>query len=232
MNIKIYGDGADKDVMIAQHNRKEVDGFTTNPTLMKRSGITDYMKFAKDVLSEIKDVSISFEVFSDEVDKMYEQALKLNSLGKNVWVKIPITNTKGVETAPLIRRLTDQGVKVNVTAIFTLEQVKTTFESINENTPAIVSVFAGRIANAGVDPEPIMKESVSICASKKLIEVLWASPREAFNIIQADRVGCHIITVTPDLVEASKTFGKDLNAYSLETVEMFYNDAKESGFKI
>lgn len=232
MRIKIYGDGADIGVMIDQHSRGDVDGFTTNPTLMKKSGITDYMQFAKDVLNEIKDVSISFEVFSDDIDEMYEQALKLNALGDNVWVKIPVTNTKGESTAPLIKKLTDDGVKVNVTAIFTIDQVKETYNSINAETPSIVSVFAGRVANAGVDPEPLMKQSVDLCSSKKLIEVLWASPREAFNIIQAERVGCHIITVTPDLIKASKTFGKDLNEYSLETVEMFYNDAKESGFKI
>ena len=232
MNIKIYGDGADINVMIAQYKAKEVDGFTTNPTLMKKSGIKDYMQFARDVLSEIKDVSISFEVFSDDIDEMYDQAMKLNSLGQNVWVKIPVTNTKGQSTAPLIKKLTDDGVKVNVTAIFTIEQVEEVCNAINEETPSIVSVFAGRVANAGIDPEPLMKKSVELCSSKKLIEVLWASPREAFNIIQADRVGCHIITVTPDLVKASKTFGKDLLEYSLETVEMFYNDAEESGFKI
>tara|TARA_Y200000002_G_C22461363_1_gene570555 strand:- start:306 stop:797 length:492 start_codon:yes stop_codon:yes gene_type:complete len=163
---------------------------------------------------------------------MREQALKLNMLGENVWVKIPVTNTKGDSTADLVNDLTKQGVKVNVTAIFTLDQVRTIYDAIDANTPSIVSVFAGRIANAGIDPEPLMKEAVEICSPKSLIEVLWASPREAFNIIQAERVGCHIITITDDLIKASQTFGKDLDEFSLETVKMFYDDALSSGFKI
>lgn len=232
MNIKIYGDGADIEVMRRQHLSNAVDGFTTNPTLMKKVGITDYLEFAKEALTVITDLSISFEVFSDELDEMKEQALKLNMLGENVWVKIPVTNTKGDSTANLVNDLTKQGVKVNVTAIFTLDQVRTIYDAIDMNTPSIVSVFAGRIANAGIDPEPLMKEAVEICSSKNLIEVLWASPREAFNIIQAERVGCHIITVTDDLIKASQTFGKDLDEFSLETVKMFYDDALSSGFKI
>lgn len=232
MNIKIYGDGADIEVMKRQHLSNAVDGFTTNPTLMKKVGITDYIEFAKEALNVIQDLSISFEVFSDELDEMKAQALTLNELGKNVWVKIPVTNTKGQSTANIVKELTQQGVKVNVTAIFTLKQVRTVFDSIDANTPSIVSVFAGRIANAGIDPEPLMKEAVEICSPKNLIEVLWASPREAFNIIQAERVGCHIITVTDDLIKASKTFGKDLDEFSLETVKMFYDDALSSGFKI
>ena len=232
MKIKLYGDGADIKVMSKQHMNREVDGFTTNPTLMSKSGITDYMSFANEVLSIINDVSISFEVFSDDIEEMEEQAYKLNELGNNVWVKIPVTNTKSESTSKLVENLTNNGVKVNVTAVFTKKQVKEFYDIINPNTNTIISIFAGRIANAGVDPEPIVKYAVELCKNKKNIEILWASPREAFNIIQADRVGCHIITATPEIIKASNNFGKDLNKYSLETVEMFYNDAKSSGFSI
>ena len=166
MKIKIYGDGADIEVMKRQHLSNAVDGFTTNPTLMKKVGITNYLEFAREALDAIRDLSISFEVFSDELDEMKAQALTLNELGDNVWVKIPVTNTKGESTANLVKELTQQGVKVNVTAIFTLDQVQTVYDSIDSNTPSIVSVFAGRIANAGIDPEPLMKEAVEICSPK------------------------------------------------------------------
>lgn len=232
MNIKIYGDGADLDLMIHQQKEGIVSGFTTNPTLMSQSGIKNYEKFAKDVLEKISKASISFEVFSDDIEEMETQARKLSKFGENVWVKIPVTNTESQTTSQLVKKLSDDGIKVNVTAIFTLDQVKEFYEVCNPNTKTILSIFAGRIANAGIDPEPIVKYAVELCKDKNLIEVLWASPREAFNIIQAERTGCHIITATNDIISASKNFGKDLNEYSLETVKMFYDDALKSGFKL
>ena len=209
-----------------------VDGLTTNPTLMAKAGITDYLGFARDVLKQITKTPISFEVFSDELDQMYEQAKILHSLGKNVYVKIPVTNTKSESTATIIKKLSDEGVKLNVTAIFTEKQIKIVCESLSEVTPSIVSIFAGRIANAGIDPEPIMKYAVELSQSKHNMEILWASPREVFNVIQAERCGCHIITMTPEQIAATRDIGKNLEEYSLETVKMFYDDAVSAGFKL
>ena len=232
MNLKIYADGAEINEMMNAYTSKSVSGFTTNPTLMKKSGITDYMAFAKEALMNITDMPISFEVFSDELDEMEQQAYKLRDLGDNVYVKIPVTNTKAVPTYDLIKKLTSENVKVNITAIFTKEQIKNVSDSIVNGTPSVISIFAGRIANAGVDPEPIMQFATELTKDSPEKEILWASPREALNIIQAERCGCDIITVTPDILKAMNTFGKDLDEFSLETVKMFYDDACSAGFKI
>tara|TARA_A100001015_G_C14963231_1_gene701823 strand:- start:474 stop:1172 length:699 start_codon:yes stop_codon:yes gene_type:complete len=232
MNIKIFADGADIQEMLAAYQSKSVSGFTTNPTLMKKSGIKDYVSFAKEALANITDMPISFEVFSDDLNEMEDQAYKLNELGENVYVKIPVTNTKRDTTYDLIKTLTSNGVKVNVTAIFTEEQIKNVADSILNKTPSVISVFAGRIANTGIDPEPIMRYAVNITKESPEKEILWASPREALNIVQAERCGCDIITITPDILSAMKTFGKDLEEFSLETVKMFYDDACSAGFEI
>jgi transaldolase len=232
LNIKIFSDGADLDSIIEAYNKGIVKGFTTNPTLMAKAGITNYLMFAEEVLRVVKDLSVSFEVFSDDFDEMREQALRLAALADNVYVKIPVTNTAKKSAAPLIKDLTQRGLKLNVTAILSLRQVKEVAAALNPKVPAIVSVFAGRIADSGRDPIPIMIESRGILENLPKAELLWASPREALNIIQADAIGCHIITVTPELLAKSANFGKDLEDFSLDTVKMFYNDAKKSGFKI
>ena len=199
---------------------------------MKTSGITDYLGFAKEVLLSVKERSISFEVFSDELDDMYRQAMILRDLGENVWVKIPVSNTKGEYTYPLIRKLSNEGVKLNITAIFTIEQIEKVYSSLNPSVNSIISIFAGRIANAGIDPEDTMKYATNIAVEDDNIETLWASSREVFNVIQAERCGTDIITLTPGLIKSMKDLGKDLNQYSLETVKMFYDDAQESGFTL
>ena len=232
LNIKIFSDGADLDSIIEAYNKGIVKGFTTNPTLMAKAGITNYLMFAEEVLRVVKDLSVSFEVFSDDFDEMREQALRLAALANNVYVKIPVTNTERKTAAPLIKDLSHRGLKLNVTAIMSLRQVEEVAEALNPKVPAIVSVFAGRIADSGRDPIPVMIESRGILEHLSKAELLWASPREALNIIQADAIGCHIITVTPELLAKSKNFGKDLEEFSLDTVKMFYNDAKKSGFKI
>ena len=232
LKIKIYSDGADAQEIIKMDSENFVDGFTTNPTLMKTSGITDYLAFAKEVLSGVKEKSISFEVFSDELDDMYRQALILRDLGDNVWVKIPVSNTKGEYTYPLIEKLSNEGVKLNITAIFTKEQIKQVYSSLNPEIKSIISIFAGRIANAGIDPEETMLYATDLVSGDENIETLWASSREVFNIIQAERCGTDIITLTPGLIKGMKDLGKDLDQYSLETVKMFYDDAQESGFTL
>jgi transaldolase len=232
LRVKIFSDGADLDSIIEAYNKGIVKGFTTNPTLMSKAGITNYLAFATEVLRVVSDRSVSFEVFSDDFEGMRAQALRLNELGPNVFVKIPITNTKRESSCPLIRDLAAQGLKLNITAIMTVAQVAAVAAALNPAAPAIVSVFAGRIADSGRDPIPIMKQSLEILKPLPKAELLWASPREALNIIQADAIGCHIITVTPDLLAKSSNFGKDLEVFSLETVKMFYNDAVKSGFSI
>ena len=232
LNIKIYSDGADVQTICAMDAENHVDGFTTNPTLMANAGITDYLGFAKEVLQSVKQKSISFEVFSDDISEMYNQALILNDLGENVWVKIPVSNTKQEYTYELISKLSNGGVKLNVTALFTNEHVKNVFDALNKDVNSIISIFAGRIANAGIDPEPIMKYSSELCRDYPLVETLWASSREVFNIIQAERCGTDIITLTPSLIKASSDIGKNLDEYSLDTVKMFYNDSIKSGFTI
>ena len=230
--IAIYSDGADVREMVAARDAGIVKGFTTNPTLMRKVGITDYEAFAKEALASTGDMSISFEVFADEFDEMERQAKLISTWGEPVYVKIPITNTKGESSIPLIRRLSAAGVKLNITAILTLQQVREVVDALDPNTPAIVSVFAGRIADTGVDPVPLMTEAAAICAAKPKAELLWASPREVLNIVQAEQCGCHILTVTPDLLKKLPMIGKPLDELSLDTVKMFYNDASAAGFKL
>ena len=232
LNIKIYADGANVNEIIKMDRENSVDGFTTNPTLMLKAGVSDYLGFAREVLSGVKNKSISFEVFSDDLNDMYRQALILRDLGENVWVKIPVSNTQGIMTYDLINKLSFEGVKVNVTAIFTKQQIQQVYDALNPDISSIISIFAGRIANAGVDPEPTMKFASDLSKDNELIETLWASSREVFNIIQAIRTNTNIITLAPSLINGSKEIGKDLDQYSLETVKMFYNDAKKSGFSL
>ena len=209
-----------------------IKGFTTNPTLMRKSGIEDYAAFAKEVLAAIPNHPVSFEVFADDLTEMYKQAEKIAGWGKNVNVKIPITNTKSEQTASVIEALSKEGVLVNVTAVFTIEQVRTITNVLHEETSAIISVFAGRIADTGIDPVPLMTEAATILSSKPKAELLWASPRELFNIFHAESSGTHIITVAHDLLEKLQLVGKDLDQYSLETVQMFYDDAMSADYSI
>jgi transaldolase len=233
LKVKIFADGADLQGMKALYANPLIKGFTTNPTLMKAAGVRDYVDFAHKVLAAIPDRPVSFEVFADEFDQMEEQATEIASWGRNVNVKIPVTNTKGIFAGPLINRLAKRGVVLNITAIFTLEQVRAVADALSADIPAIVSVFAGRIADSGIDPVPLMRRAGQILkASRPKAELLWASPRELLNVIQADEVGCGIITVTNDIIKKLALIGKDQAAYSLETVKMFYNDASAAGFTI
>lgn len=232
LKIKIFADGADKAAMVEMSGNPIISGFTTNPTLMKKAGVKDYKAFALDVLKEITDKPISFEVFSDEFDEMESQALEIASWGKNVYVKIPITNTKGDSSVPLVAKLARQGVRVNVTAMMTLAQVKEVVPVMVDGPGGYVSVFAGRVADSGLDPVPAMREIVRYLQAYPTVELIWASPREVLNIVQADEIGCHIITVTNDLIKKMSLLGKDLTEYSLDTVRMFYNDAFAAGYKL
>ena len=232
LSIKVFSDGAVLETMLHDLNSGLVTGFTTNPSLMKKAGITSYIGFAKDVLKEITDYPVSFEVFADDLEGMEQEARRIAALGDNVYVKIAVTNSKCESTAPLIDRLTAEGVKVNVTAIFTVEQVRVVVDALKSGTPAVVSVFAGRIADTGVDPMPIMQEALAICHQKEGVELLWASPRETFNIYQADSLGVDIITCTSDLIKKLELKDKDLTEYSLETVQMFLRDSSSLGFTI
>lgn len=233
LRIHLYADGADIKEMMAARKADIVKGFTTNPTLMRKAGITDYEAFAKQVLAAIPDRSISFEVFADEFGEMERQALKIAAWGPHVFVKIPITNTKGESSLPLIQRLAKAGVQLNITALLTLDQVRGVAENLNPAVTAIVSVFAGRIADTGVDPEPIMRESKALLAGLPKAQLLWASSREALNIFQAEACGCEIITATPDILKKFTTMrGKDLTELSLDTVKMFDTDATAAGFKL
>lgn len=232
LKVKLFADGADLAGMKEMAADPMIRGFTTNPTLMRKAGIADYKAFAHDVLAAIPDRPVSFEVFADDFATMETQALEIASWGKHVNVKIPVTNTKSEFCGPLVERLSKQGVQLNVTAVMTLDQVKRITERLHGDTPAIISVFAGRIADTGRDPVPIMAEAVKIMKSKPRSELIWASPRELLNIFQADAVGCHIITATNDILKKLSLVGKDLDRYSLETVEMFYKDAKAAGYTI
>lgn len=232
LHIQIYSDGADMDSILEAQQAGIVSGFTTNPTLMAKAGVTSYMTFAREVLSRVKKLPISFEVFSDEMDGMREQALILNDLADNVYVKVPVTNTRRESTAALVRELSARGIKLNVTAILSIRQVHEVAEALSPETPSIVSVFAGRIADTGRDPVPLMVEAKSILQKLPKAELLWASPREVLNIVQADRIGCDIITVTPDLLAKASALGRDLEDFSLDTVKMFYRDACKSQFHI
>tara|TARA_B100000035_G_C21004958_1_gene556830 strand:+ start:1061 stop:1765 length:705 start_codon:yes stop_codon:yes gene_type:complete len=232
MNVKIFADGAKKDEILEMNKRSYISGFTTNPTLMKKAGIKDYKAFSLDILSQIKNKPISFEVFSDDFEEMEKQALEIASWGKNVYVKIPITNTKGVSSKKIIKKLSEKKVKLNVTAIMTSEQVEEIMPSLKESHGAFISIFAGRIADAGIDPLNTMIDSLKLLEQNENLEMIWASPRELYNVVQADEIGCHIITATSDILNKLPTLGKDLNEFSLETVKMFHQDALEAGYKI
>ncbi|MGT2924751.1 transaldolase [Streptococcus caviae] len=232
LSVKVFSDGAVLETMLKDLKSGLVTGFTTNPSLMKKAGITSYIGFAKAALKEIRDYPVSFEVFADDLDTMEKEAEKIASLGENIYVKIPVTNSKGQTTLPLIRKLSQKGIKLNVTAIFTLKQTQAVVDALQAGVPAIVSIFAGRIADTGVDPLPIMAAALAICRTKEAVELLWASPRETFNIYQADRLGVDIITCTSDLIAKLALKDKDLTEYSLETVQMFLRDSTSLGFKI
>ena len=232
LRIKIFADGADKAGMLEMHSKPYIKGLTTNPTLMRKAGITDYKAFALDILSEIKDKPISLEVFSDDFKEMERQALEIASWGGNVYVKIPVTNTKRATSYSLVKNLAGQKVKLNVTAIMTLTQVRDVVASLDPSVPSYVSVFAGRIADTGRDPVPLMAAAVELLKVNSSAELIWASPRELLNIFQADSIGCHVITVTNDVLKKLQLVGYALDEYSLDTVKMFYNDAAAAGFSL
>lgn len=232
LKVKVFADGADHKSMLESYANPLVSGFTTNPTLMRRAGITDYVGFAKEILKEILDRPISFEVFSDEFDDMERQAREIATWGDNVYVKIPVSNTKGETSYDLAKRLSHEGVKVNITAIFTLDQVRHVAEAVDGGAPCCVSVFAGRIADAGIDYMPTMIESVKILQPNPHAELIWASPREVYNVVEANLIGCHIITCTSDIIKKLSTLGKELTGFSLETVKLFYDDATAAGYSI
>lgn len=232
LKIKIFADGADLNGMLEMYKSGLVKGFTTNPSLMKKAGVTDYKKFAKSVLEKIKDMPVSFEVFSDDFKIMEKEADILSTLGENVYIKIPIMNTKGESSIPLIKKLSHKGYHINVTAVFTIDQVKEAVKALNSEVKSIISVFAGRVADTGADPIGLMKESSEICRENKGVELLWASCREIYNIVEAENCGCDIITVTNDILNKVSNIGKGLNEYSLETVQGFYKDASSLGFSI
>jgi transaldolase len=229
--IRIFADGASLPALLELSQNPGIAGFTTNPTLMRKAGVKDYRAFAREVLTHIQKKPISFEVFADDFAEMSRQAREIAGWGDNVYVKIPITNTKRESAVPLVRELTAAGVKLNVTALCTLGQVNETAQALKGGAPSVVSVFAGRIADTGRDPVPLMRAALEICgAADDKIELLWASPRELLNLIQAAEVGCHIITVTPDLLKKLELVGKDLGEFSLDTVKMFHRDAVDAGY--
>ncbi|TAK74928.1 MAG: transaldolase [Gammaproteobacteria bacterium] len=232
LNVKIFADGADKKGMLEFYKNPLIKGFTTNPTLMRKEGIDDYRAFALDILSTIQDAPISFEVFSDDFNEMLSQALLIANWGENVYVKIPVTNTLGEPSYDLIRQLASMGVKQNVTALMTLSQVEEVTKALAHGPSAFISVFAGRIADTGRDPMPLMREALDIMRLHRHLELIWASPRELLNIFQANEIGCHIITVTNDVLKKLALVGKDLAEYSLETVKMFREDAVKAGFNL
>ena len=230
--LKVFGDGASLADFSRLYDQGRVTGFTTNPTLMFKAGITDYADFARQLITLIPDMPLSFEVFSDDFDEMERQARLIAGWGDNVYVKIPITNTRGQSSLPMIKTLAADGVKLNITAMLTLEQVAGAIEVLSDDVPAILSVFAGRIADTGVDPVPVMRAAVAMAARKPLAEVLWASTREVLNVFQAAECGCHIITATPDILKKLDMAGRDLEALSLDTVAMFRADAMAAGFSL
>jgi transaldolase len=232
LRIKIFADGADRGSIAKLYANPLIQGFTTNPTLMRKAGVEDYETFARDILEIVPDRPISFEVFSDEFGEMEEQALQISSWGENVYVKVPVTNTGGEPATEVVRRLADRGVKVNVTALMTPAQVREVVEWIAGGPPCYISVFAGRIADSGRDPIPLMSESLELVRAHPNAELIWASPRELLNLVQADAIGCHIITVTHDLLEKLGTLGRDLDEFSLDTVRMFYRDGQAAGYTL
>jgi transaldolase len=229
LRTKIFADGADLDGIVALAREPHIDGFTTNPTLMWKAGLTDYEEFGRRILAEVDELPISFEVFADEAPEMRRQAERI---GDNVYVKIPVSNTRGESMAELAGALSDEGIKVNVTALFTPRQVAEITGAVADGAPSYLSVFAGRIADAGVDPVPIMGEALDIMAAAPRAELIWASPRELLNLVQADAIGCHVITMTHDLLARLPSLGKDLDEFSLETVRMFHRDAAQAGFEL
>ena len=232
LHVKIFADGADRARMLELHERPYIRGFTTNPTLMRRAGITDYRTFARDILREITAKPVCFEVLADEFAEMERQALEISSWANNVWVKIPITNTRRASCSTLIERLSRRGVKLNVTAITTLAQLRDIVPALDVATPSYVSVFAGRIADTGVDPLPLMAQALEMLRARPTAELVWASSRELLNLFQAEEIGCQVITVTADILNKLPLIGYDLAEYSLDTVKMFHDDAQSAGFSL
>jgi transaldolase len=232
LKVKVFADGADKAGMLEMYRNPQIKGFTTNPTLMRKAGVTDYQEFALDILRAIPDRPISLEVFSDDFAEMKRQARKISSWGENVYVKIPVTNTQHKSSAQLVQELAQAGVKLNVTALLTLDQVRTMSAALEGGPSSYVSVFAGRIADTGRDPVPLMSAAVEMIRMCPNIELIWASPRELLNLFQADAIGCHIITVTNDILKRLSIVGRDLDEYSLDTVKMFYEDAAKAGYTL
>ena len=232
LGVKIFADGADKQGMLEMYSKPFIKGLTTNPTLMRKAGVGDYRAFCQDILSEIQDKPLSFEVFSDDFQEMERQALEISSWGENVYVKVPISNTKKEFCYPLVERLTRQGVKVNVTAIMTVPQVESLARVLDPAIPSYISIFSGRIADTGIDPIPTMQAALKILQSNEKAELIWASPRELLNIFQADSIGCHVITVTNDILKKLSMVNYDLDDYSLDTVKMFFNDAVAAGYRL
>jgi transaldolase len=232
LKVQIFADGADKAGMLEMYAKPYISGFTTNPTLMRKAGITEYEFFARDILAAIPDRPISFEVFADDFAEMERQAKRISRWGKHVSVKIPVTNTKGESSVPLAQKLSHDGIALNVTAIFTLDQVQAVVDVVKGGAPCYISVFAGRVADTGVDPVPLMAEAVARLSDAPNTQLIWASPRELLNIFQADDIGCHVITVTNDILKKLSLAGKDLTAYSLETVKMFYEDGRAAGYTL
>ncbi len=232
LTVRIFADGAEKAGMLEMYAKPYIKGFTTNPTLMHKAGLTDYRAFAHEILEAIPDRPISFEVFSDEFGDMERQAREIATWGDNVYVKIPVTNTRREPAYDLVRRLSKEGIKLNITAIMTVDQVRHIVDAVKEGAPSCISVFAGRIADTGRDPVPLMAECVDILKAAPAAELIWASPRELLNIMQADAIGCHIITVTNDILKKLTLVGKDLSDYSLDTVKMFFDDGRKAGFTL
>jgi transaldolase len=232
IRTKIFADGADLDGIVALAREPHIDGFTTNPTLMWKAGLTDYEEFGRRILAEVGELPISFEVFADEAPEMRRQAERISTWGDNVYVKVPVSNTRGESMADLAGALSGEGIKVNVTALFTPRQVHEITGAVADGAPSYLSVFAGRIADAGVDPVPIMREALDIMTGASRAELIWASPRELLNLVQADAIGCHVITMTHDLLAKLPSLGKDLGEFSLETVRMFHRDAAQAGFEL
>ncbi len=232
LTVKLFADGADPATMQALYQNPLIRGFTTNPTLMRKAGISDYRAFAREILQTIPDRPISFEVFSDEFDQMERQAMEIAGWGSKVYVKIPVTNTRGKSSYSLVKRLVSRGVKVNVTAMLALDQVQHVLPALSDASSAYVSVFAGRVADTGQDPVPLMAAAVELLRPHPNVELIWASPRELLNIFQADAIGCHIVTATHDILSKLHLVGKSLHAYSLETVRMFYEDARKAGYTL
>lgn len=232
LRVRIFADGADLPGLLEMARRPHISGFTTNPTLMRRAGVADYRAFAREALQAISDRPISFEVFADEPLEMERQAREIASWGRNVFVKIPVTTTRGESCAPLVRRLAADGLQLNVTALLTLDQVREVSQALADGAPSFISVFAGRIADTGRDPVPLLAQALRIMAPWPGQQLIWASPRELLNVFQADAIGCHVITATHDVLGKLPLVGKDLDQYSLETVRMFFDDGQAAGYRL